>query len=101
MGLLVIQMEERRPTAKELESFQNWQGAVKCPSGLELAFLVDLKVMKHRSHSVGSGMGMADGHEEWDRAASHVRGGVDSERDCYRTLLSVEMAVVVEIDDVG
>lgn len=46
-------------------------------------------------------MGMADGHEELDRAASHARGGVDSERDCYRTLLSVEMAVVVEIDDVG
>lgn len=42
---------------------------------------------------------MADGHGEWNRAAWHVRGGVDSGRDCYRTLLSGERVVEVEKDD--
>ena len=54
--------------------------------------------MKH--HFVESGMGMADGHGEWDRAA-YVRGEVGSGRDCFRTLLSEEKAVEVEKDDAG
>lgn len=54
--------------------------------------------MKHH-RSVESGMGMADGHGEWDRAA-YVRGGVGNERGCCRKLLS-EKAVGVERDDAG
>lgn len=44
-------------------------------------------------------MDMAGGHEEMDRAASHVKGGFDSERYCYQTLRSEEKVVVVEKDD--
>lgn len=57
--------------------------------------------MKHRWCSVESEMGMADGHEGWDRAAWHVKGVVDSVRDCYRMLLSEEKVVEVEKGDAG
>lgn len=76
-----------------------WQEVVVYPSGLELAFPVDQMATRRHWCFVENGKGMADGHEEWNRAAWHVRGGVDSGIDCYWTLLSGERVVEVEKDD--